>query len=137
METVAEAVESSKSRSIPGWGQTGQGGVMRHRRVPSRHHIPPTVIHLEAGSRVALAGPPRPLPELRRPESGKERQCTGNIAGCHQEGSGGLQVLDSRGISTARRLQWVQPADTPFPRGTAAQGLARKGPTVDLVHCMP
>lgn len=57
METVAEAVESSKNRSIPGWGQTGQGGVMRHRRVPSRHHIPPTVIHLEAGSRVALAGP--------------------------------------------------------------------------------
>lgn len=57
LETVAEAVESSKNRSIPGWGQTGQGGVTRHRWVPSRHHIPPTVIHLEAGSRVALAEP--------------------------------------------------------------------------------
>lgn len=42
-----------------------------------------------------------------------------------------------QGDFTARRLQWVQLADTPFPRGTAVQGLARKGPTVDLVHCMP
>lgn len=89
---------SSKNRSIPGWGQTGQDGVRRHRWVPSRHHIPPTVIHLEEGSRVALAPPWSPCQsfEGRRAE---KKGSAGNRAGYHQEGSGGLQVLDSRGIS--------------------------------------
>lgn len=33
----------------------------------------------------------------------------------------------------ARRLQWARPTDTTLPRGTAAQGLARRGPTVVFV----
>lgn len=69
LETVAEAAESSKNRGIPGWGETGQGGVTRHRWVPSCHHIPPTVIHLEVGSRVALAGPSEAF--ARAPKAGE------------------------------------------------------------------
>lgn len=30
------------------------------------------------------------MPELRRPESEKERQCAGNIAGCHGGGAAGV-----------------------------------------------
>lgn len=89
METVAETMGSNKNRSVLGWGQTGQGGVTRHRWVPSRHHIPPTVIHLEAGSRVALAAFAR---ALMAGEQGRRA-----VQGVTRRGVG-LQVLDSRGI---------------------------------------
>lgn len=68
-EVIGGLGDSGRDRGIqqgrsPGSGRTGKGGVTEHRRVPSRHHIPPTVIHLEEGSRVALAGPSWPSPEL-------------------------------------------------------------------------
>lgn len=92
METVAETMGSSKNRSILGWGQTGQDGVTRHRWVPSRHNIPPTVIHLEEGSRVALAKSQvcQSLNNWRMEKKGS--------AGCHQKGSGGCRYRTPEGF---------------------------------------
>lgn len=91
METVRETMESSKNRSILGWGQTGQGGVIRHRWVPSRHNIPPTVIHLEEGPRVALA-----KAQLCQSYDGRRTGKKGS-AGCHQERSGGCRYRTPEG----------------------------------------
>lgn len=106
METVAETMGSNKNRSILGWGQTGQGGVTRHRWVPSRHHIPPTVIHLEVGSKVALAA-------FARASMAGEWEGRA-VQGVTRRGVGAAGIGLQRDF-TARRLQWVQPADTPFP----------------------
>lgn len=96
--------------------------------VPSRHTISPTEIHLVAGTGAALA-----KPGLRGLESGKERAVRGVArSGMSPEGAAAAGT-GSGEISAARRLLRTQPADAPFPRGTAAQGLARRGPTVYLV----
>lgn len=82
-------------------------GVTGHRWVPSRHHIPPTVIHLEAGSRVALAGPSE---AFARASMAGERERRA-VQGVNRKGMGAAGIGLQRDF-TARRLQWVQPADT-------------------------
>lgn len=96
--------------------------------VPSRHHISPTEIHLAAGTGAALA-----RPELRGLGSGKEGAVRGVSRNRTSPEGAAAAGTGSGEISAARRLLRAQPADAPFPRGTAAQGLARRGPTAYLV----
>lgn len=70
------------------------------------------------------------MPEPRGLESGKTGSARGVAAGRHQEGE--AATGGAPGHYAARRLQGLG-LRAPFPRGTAAQGLVRRGPTVDLV----
>lgn len=93
METVAETMGSSKNRSILGWGQTGQGGSQDTDGSPAATTShPPTVIHLEEGSRVALAKSQvcQSLNNWRTEKKGS--------AGCHQKGSGGCRYRTPEGF---------------------------------------
>lgn len=87
----------------------------------SRHHFPPTAIHLAAGTGAAPAGPPhRARVEPRGQESGTEGAVRGATrSGAPPGGGGGLRSWAPE-ISAARRLPWAQPEDAPLPRGTAA-----------------
>lgn len=88
---------------------------------PSRHHFPPTVIHLAEGTGAAPPGPPGPSGASRAGERDRRRSARGDP----QQGTTWRrrrpQVLGSREISAARRLPWAQPEDAPLPRGTAAR----------------
>ncbi|CAK7307824.1 hypothetical protein VULLAG_LOCUS13545 [Vulpes lagopus] len=95
----------------PGPGQTGGGGDSGHNRVPSRHHISPTEIHLVAGTGAAPARASQGQCwsfEGRR--AGTKEQCVGwPAAGCHLEGAAAAGS-GSGEISAARRLRWARPA---------------------------
>ncbi|XP_012876312.1 PREDICTED: uncharacterized protein LOC105989049 [Dipodomys ordii] len=111
-------------------GLDGVGGGHEEDRPPAATSSS-TAIHIEAGSWVSLAGPQRgPGQSVEDRRAGKKgsTQPTASPEGGPVAVGGGLQ-RDSRSKEAA-----VGPAcghSTPA-RGTAAQGLARRGPTVDL-----
>lgn len=112
LETVAEAMGSSKNRSIPGWGQTGQDGGHKTQMGPQP---PPHPTHRNSFRRRFKSGSGRAVQGLCQRFEGRRAGKKGSaqvyIAGCHQERGGGCRCW-TPGDFTARRLQWVQPADT-------------------------
>lgn len=117
--------EIARSRS----GRTRWGH--RTQRGPQPPPHPPTVIHLGEGTEVALAGSQGHARALKAGERDR-RAVRGQDSRASPGGSGGHGRRAPERYRS-REAAGARPSDTPFPRGTAAQRLARRGPTVDLV----